>query len=506
MTRDTDTTETDGPERDRRDGTRGPHRRAVLAGAGALAGAGVVGQLTRGFGVTEAAESVEFDGIEHRALGDAELSTESGALVASGIDEEGDDGVAAQTVQSTRWGADIGPTTSEMGAGSSLELQARVNEDGEEGVVGGTTSATMEDDATAAVTGSYISSQAAGDVQVEAYRDQTLVATYEPPDPQRYVIRLTWEEYRELLFELWFYSTATIEPSNPPTVACAFEYATAGTVDEVGMPDGPVEANRVRIVETVENAYDDTWYGTEMQLRGSGMDEIVVAGETAQPGLLFDGHPNHPLGAASLSRTHEAVTVDVGDGGDGVEIVTGSATSVAANLDPVGFGGGASLETVGRGTVEGTFDQFGSAGVRDEDGTSVLSADFGPLGTDSVVVEVYDGLDLVGSGVVPAGTVASLSGDPRLAMAGALAGSPTGYTLTFDRTTTVQLGSGDGGTQTPVLADSGTGQLSSGATFDGNRVRLLADDPAATVADVRTLSLLGAGLGGFDITAESSSS
>lgn len=493
MTRDTDTTETDGPERDRQDGTRGPHRRAVLAGAGALAGAGVVGQLTRGFGVTEAAESVEFDGIEHRALGDAELSTESGALVASGIDEEGDDGVAAQTVQSTTWGADISTTTSEMGVGSTLAVDALVNEEGEAGVVGGTSSATVETETRAAVTGSYSSSSDAGDVVVEARRDQELVATYEPPDPERYVIRLTWEEYQRLRFAILFYDisvqmrSAPVSPSDSNdsvTIACVFEYATGGPLDEVEMGDRLVEANRVRIVETVADEYDDVWYATEMQLRGAGMDSIVIDGETVQPGLVFDGHPNRPAGDASLSRTDDALTVEGVDGNDGVEIVAGSASTVVANFDPVGFAGGG-LQTAGRGTVDGVAHQsIGSAGIRDESGTSLLSADFDALDAEAVVVEVYDGLDLVGSDVVSAGTVAGLSGDPRLAMAGARAGSPTGYTLTFDRTTTVQLSSGVG--------------------FDGNRVRLLADSPRATVADVGALSLLGAGLGDFDITAESS--
>lgn len=511
MTRDTDTT--DASQRDdagrhaREDdphdagrpggsGGRDLRRRAVLAGAGALAGAGVVGHLARGPATTAAAETVTFDGIEHRALGDASLSTESGSLVASNIDDEGDDGVAAQTVQSTTWQANVDRTTEAMGAGSSLEVQAHVNEEGESGVVGGTTTATMVDDTTAEVTASYSTSSDSGDVTVEAYQDETVVNTYQPADPNDYDAEMVLVDWWDIIFLIRYLSrlsvasgpVTTSDSNDSVTIACVFEYRTGGQLSPVRMGGDTVEANRLRFVETVPDSYDDVWYGTEMQLRGAGMDRITIDSEDVQPGLVFDGHPNRPVGDASLSRTTDVATVsgfdDAGD--DGVEIVAGSATSVAANLDAVALDGGASMEAAARGTVDGTDDQsLGTATVRDDGGTPTLSADFGTLGTDTVAVEVYDGTDLVGSDVVAAGDVATLSGDPRLAMAAAVAGSPTGYSKTFDRTTTVRL--------------------SSGAAFDGNRVRLLADGPDATVADAETLSLLAAGLDAVDVTAESSS-
>lgn len=96
-------------------------RRSVLASAGALAAGGIVGRARAGDGNQD---EVVFEGLTHRSLGDATLSTDSGPLVVSDLDDEGDDGVAVETGGASTWGVSTGTTFGQMPVGGQFLTQA----------------------------------------------------------------------------------------------------------------------------------------------------------------------------------------------------------------------------------------------------------------------------------------------------------------------------------------------------------------------------------------------
>lgn len=96
-------------------------RRSVLAGAGALAAGGLVGTARAGGGTPD---EVVFEGLTHRPLGDANLSTDTGSLEVSNLDDTGDDGVAVETEGTTAWTASTGTTFGWMPVGGQFLTRA----------------------------------------------------------------------------------------------------------------------------------------------------------------------------------------------------------------------------------------------------------------------------------------------------------------------------------------------------------------------------------------------
>lgn len=110
------------PDHDERndDGHEAVGRRSVLASAGALAAGGLVGTV-RG----ESGDETIFDGLVHQPLGDAALSTGSGLLEVSNLDDDGDDGVAVETDGASTWTVESSETLNEsMPVGSKVLTQA----------------------------------------------------------------------------------------------------------------------------------------------------------------------------------------------------------------------------------------------------------------------------------------------------------------------------------------------------------------------------------------------
>ena len=173
---------------------------------------------------------------------------------------------------------------------------------------------------------------------------------------------------------------------------------------------------------------------------------------------------------------------------DGVSIDLGEVDGVRVGLEPI------DLNTPGNGffaratgVVNGRAGRpLGTAGCQNNGGRIQALADFSALGTSTVLVEVYAGGTLVGRGITRGGRVVAdvtpgPDGAPQIIGCGKLPPVPWPcFIIDLDRLGTINLaGTTLGGTQVPLV---------------GDQVRLLANNPDATVDAVSEFDMTGANL------------
>lgn len=473
-------------ERSETDGTR---RRSVLAGVGALAvggvAAGAARQTTRGSGGTRGTEAATFDGLDHRAIGDASLSTESGALVAS-LGSDGS-GFATDTERAVTWRAGLSQTVSDMPVGSSITVEAVGTVEGEPDQVAGSTTLTRNE-SSYSFTGSYDSTVAPDDITVEVMDGDTPQLA-RPLNNDRITMDerdFWWDDFEYHFWQFLVSGNAVQNNDGRAVERCwASVRNTNGETVPVTVGDDTTSGHEVRLNETASDDGGTVWYTTEMRVTASGLDELVLDDEPTTPGAAFSELPHRLDGETTVQRTPDTLQVGNVDAGDGFEVYLGSVDGFAATFDGVSLdGSGASFVSEGTGTVDETGDRsLGTATLSNAGSGLELAADFAPLGTESVRVEVLRGGTVVGSAVVPAGTVAAVAGGPQVVGSGVLPATPPGYVLAFDREVEVATGDGE-----PLF---------------GDQVRLFPDRPTAVVDALEAFDVGGSEIGDVVVVDES---
>lgn len=466
---------------DGQDGATG--RRTFLAGAGTLAAGVVAGGTAAGADGPATTATVTFDGIEHRLLGDATAEVLDGSLVVSGFGDSGDDGVAALLGQAVGWRADIDGTVGQLPEGGALSSTAVGNVEGEPGLVATSVTTTREGDALAVDWDYPIAND---NLAVEVHDGASLVVrepvnntdsiTIHPPDAYDHNYFESTDDDEPLL--------ATLSPTGPPDPACVTEYSSSdGSEFQVQIGGSEYAGTRVGVLEDPSEETYDIWYTSEYRLTGAGIDELVVDAEGLTRGVMFDHLANRRVGDATLTRTADSLDVADTDDADGVRVEVGSVTSVAVSFDGVSLTNtGERLDDEVVGVVDGTAGTTVATAGLDNVGMALeVLAAFDALGTDTVTVTVLEGGSVSGSVVTSDGSVAMVGGEPGVVETAATRGDPPGVGFRFEQSTMVMAG---------------------GEVFQGDEVRVAANDPAASVDALQDLVLTGTGLDGVGILDE----
>lgn len=224
-------------------------------------------------------------------------------------------------------------------------------------------------------------------------------------------------------------------------------------------------------------------------------DRGPVGGVAAAQEVTYLGRKHTALGDAVLDLQNdgsELLVDNLGSGGDdGVRVHLDSVEKAVAFFDGIALpndGNGFVAKATGT-TSSSESSCLGNGGCKNNGGTVQASAGFSCIGSSTVKIVVWDGDTLVGSDVVSGGgTVARVdpgpNGAPQIVACGnRVSGSnPPGFLIELD-----------------VLAEITT---SSGDTFVGDRVGLLAADPDVSVDAIDELDLFGTELGSFTIVDE----
>lgn len=456
------------------DGQRGPRRRSVLAGAGALAAGGVIGGAANGFDVplgTTAA--VSFGGNEHTLLGDATAERQNGSLVVRGFGSTGEDGIATHLGQATEWATNMGATVPEMPVGATLTATAIGNVEGEPDQVATRLHMTSVEEG---VQVEWDYPVANGNVAVELL-DESGTVTFQEVEPTQSVLVISDRHFVHIWFLAYVSSGAIAREMNGIAPAtCTYEMLDPdGAELEVEIGGQRFTGTNLRVMENTLHDTDTVLYTSEHRLTGTDLDALVMDEEPVEAGVMFDDLANNPVGDAVLTHHGDALEVGGVFDRDGIYVELGSIDGVAVDLDPVPTDlADTELREEAWATVDGcAHKSLGHGGIRNTGGTLELFGDFGPLGTDGVDVRVFESGRLVGSDVVADGVLGTIEGRPNVVRTGVVPGGAPGYAVGFD--------GGFGLT------------LSSGTTLEGDQIRLFPAEATKTVGGVEAYGLTGRG-------------
>ncbi len=279
----------------------------------------------------------------------------------------------------------------------------------------------------------------------------------------------------------------------PPIGGPAFIRIDFPTAIPVTIPGGPtLQADRM--VLTAEGATQPAGALEELVLTAlcPTWDPDLPLASLGRHGVGIFERAHFAVGDAELSPGGTRLKVsNLGSSGcDGVSIDLGDTdTGFKCELEPV------SLATPGSGIFAGATGTFGgtpnsnlgSAGCQNNNGMVQASADFSPIGSGDVRIEVFDNGTLVGTAVVPGGGVVGTvdpgpAGPPSIRAVGKVLPYPPCFVIDLDRLALF----------TPV----------GGAGLMGDEVRLLANSASANIDRLSTFSLLGADLDVLEIQGE----
>lgn len=459
----------------------GTDRRSFLAGTGALAAGVVTGGTSAAADDRVGTRAVRFDGVEHRLLDEATAEVQDGSLVVSGFGDSGGDGIAAMLGQATEWLGD-GETRAEMPVGSTLTATTVGTVDGESGQVATRIDLTREGEADFVVEWDY--PVAEGSLAVEVLDGSEVVHFEEVENGGQVAV----QPPQPAPPDFFTYTT------DGELAALAGGVAPASCTNEFAYPDGEVTVDvdgtehtgtRFRVLEDTREQTAEAWYVSEYRLTGTGIDRLVVDGETVDPGVMFADLANNPVGDATLTRHPDALEVANVASGDGFYADLGSVEGAGFAFDGVQTDTpGAAISVQALATVDVCGKKtFGVAELRDEGGDRTLSGGFpDELETDAVRVDVREDGSLVGREVVAEGDLGVFGESPTVRQVGVLPTTPTGYGFLFDDSVEVQLGSGT--------------QLA------GNEIRVAPSDPELEVLAVHALGVDGDELEGIVVRDE----
>lgn len=465
------------------DGSTGPRRRSVLAGAGALAAGGVLGGAANGFDVPlGSSAAVSFGGNEHTLLGDATAERQNGSLVVRGFGDSGEDGIVTHLEQATEWAANVGATVPEMPVGATLTAQCVGNLEGETGQVTTTLRATRREEG---VELAWDYPVANGNVAVEVL-DEDGTVHVQQVDPDQ-TLRVAPDQH---FVHIWFLAyvhdgAIATDLDGVAPAACTYEISDPGGGElQVDLGGEVHTGTSLRVMEDPREDTHTVWYTSDHRLTGTDLDALVIDSEPVERGVMFRELANNPVGDAVLTHHGEALEVGGVFDADGIYVELGSIDGVAVDLDPVPTDlADTELREEAWATVDGcAHKSLGHGGVRNRDGTLELFGDFGPLGTDAVDVRVFGGGSLVGTDIVADGVLGTLEGRPNVVRTGVVPGGAPGYAVSFD--------GGFGLT------------LSSGTTLEGDQIRLFPAEATKAVGGVEAYGLTGRGLDGFVVRDE----
>lgn len=484
---------TDDDVRDEADHSRiSLSRRSAIAGSALAALGGLAGCADDGF-VTPDGDGTDVTGgtpapdvgqFEHEALGDATIEMGEGVIEVTGVESEGD-GIATLLGQTVEWASDTGTTISNMAEGATLRATAIGNVAGEPDQMATTVTITREGERNVVDWDYPIAN---GNVAVEVLDEDDTVHFEEVGTDAD----LSFAPGGEVMdTHIWFLGYVDEggfiqdQLNGIAPASCTYEFSDpSGGQLAVVLNGSQYTGTRLRVMEIPGEETADVWYTSEHRLTGSGVGTIRMNTETADPGVMFDGLSNEPVGDASLERRQGSVVLSGLEDRDGVLVELGEVVGVDTVLEATAPGEDAELLARGRGVVEDEDEGevFGTAGVVGAGETMDLVADFEALGSDLVDVEVLSGDDLVDSVTVEGGTYGSVGVDVPVVASGIAPMNSPGLYQKFGDAVPITLG---GNTE-----------------LQGDEVCVSASEPDTQVAAVSEFEVLGSGLEGVAITGE----
>lgn len=454
-------------------------RRTVLKGAAGLGTAGLAGSA--GVGTAGAVVNRGWGwGLDHTALGDAELAFEDDALVVSGVDD-GESGVNVSLGESQ--GVTVDTTLDwEVPVESYREFRTRGVVDGEPGVDLGLLRS----------------------VRVDSPDGFGFEPTFENLGSESY----TFEVYDE--GELVGRQEGAVDPAYIPDreprldIVIKIIWTDAGpivVIVVVGLLDpiiGPrmneYVGDEIRLVpEDVEVVPDAV---TDLDVVGAGREQFTIHGEAVHA----LGNPHRQRGNARLHPTDSGEALDVTNVGEsgthGVAVGTGGdprADLTLRDFDLTEAEASATFDA--RGTLDGTPDALlGSASVTNVGGEFEVAADFTHLGTDAVRVEGFVDGEKTGETTGEAGVLGYVGGVDLVGWCGSDGDPwppddpepPIGLHFKF----------GDG-EPVPIPAE-----FADGTEFEADELRFSPLEPDAEVTAVSEFGLGAARVGDFAVVDE----
>lgn len=471
-------------------------RRAALASSAAVALGGLAGctddlvtpdgegTADPGGGTATPTESGVGD-IEHRALGDATIEMEDGSLVVRGVESEGD-GVATLLGQAVEWASNTGTTISDMEDGATLRATAIGTVEGEADQMATTITMTQDGERTLLdwdypVANGRVAVEVLGEDESVHYEEvgEEADLSFSPPGGEVMDTHIWFLGYVD---EGGFLQERM---DGVAPASCTYEFSNlSGDGLAVSLNGEEYTGTRLRVMEVAVEETADVWFTSEHRLTGSGVGSITMNTETVDPGVMFDWFSHEPIGDAAVERAPESVRVGGLEERDGVRIELGAVAGAAVPVDSLDVPDG--TEFLVRGTLPaedrgvGDKEPFGRLATRGANGDLELVADFEPLDTGSVRVEVARDGEAVESTTVEAGTLGTVGADVPVVETGISRGETPGLYHRF-------------GDVAPVT-------LAADLEVEGDEVRAFASEPGGTVPAVASAELLGTGLEGIAIT------
>ncbi|MCH8149259.1 MAG: hypothetical protein IH987_14960 [Planctomycetes bacterium] len=434
-------------------------------------------------------------GLRHTAAGQANLSIDpNGNLVVSNIGSSGEDGVSIDLGEADGWGGSfLHDVPHQVGARMDWSLFGTVDGTPQQLVAKGHTESVVGDEIHAFVD----FSAGTTDYLVEVIKGGQVVLS--APVPQGNAVYKLLPPIELLRIE----PVTWLKPDpNGPDWTCHIFWAP---VDFEGTclveVDGTVIQDAEEITITPLGLTATIGAFSRVALTGTNQPEFTLVDEN----LSLFGFAHRSLGEAHMlgGQTGQALTIsNIGSSGeDGVSIDLGESeygTAFHVSLDPVGLSTpGTAFDVAATGTFSGIPDTFlGIAGFANTGGAVQASANLSAIGSSNIRIEVFNGGNFVGSAVVPGGGVVGELidagfGAPQITGCGKLPPDPPCYIFEFDRP----------GNFTPLggtAADASNG----GGSFEGDEIRLLADNATGAIDSLSGFDITGTNLGSLTITDE----